>query len=177
MLITITGTPGSGKSTLGRILAQKLGYPFVSGGEMRGALAAKMRIDINELNRLGETGDTDTQVDNELIALCKDKDYVMDSYTAAHLFPQAFNVFVDANLDERARRKLKTKYKDESYDTLKHAKKAISERVASDLLRYKKHYNFNPYNHEHYDLILDSTKTSPEELVEQILKAVKKRNL
>jgi cytidylate kinase len=177
MIISITGTPGSGKTTFGKVLAGKLGFPFVSGGEMRGILAKKLGTDINGLNKLGESGDTDTQVDKELVKLVRGNDYVVDSYVGAYLFPEAFKVFVDADLDERARRKLKAKYSDESYDNIEQAKKAISSRVASDVMRYEKHYKFNPYETRHYDLILDSTHTSPEELAEAVLRAVQEKPL
>ena len=41
MIITISGLPGSGKSTIGKMLAKKLGYKFYSMGDLRGKIEKK----------------------------------------------------------------------------------------------------------------------------------------
>ncbi len=65
MIITISGLPGSGKSTVGKILAKKLGYEFMSLGDLRGKIAIDRGITIDELNHLGEKeGWTDKEVDD-----------------------------------------------------------------------------------------------------------------
>ena len=44
-----------------------------------------------------------------------------------------------------------------------------ARRVESDRQRYLAHYGLDPWKPEHYDLVLDSTNASPEELVAQVL--------
>jgi cytidylate kinase len=42
MLITIGGKNGSGKGTIGKLFAEKLGYKIISIGDMKRELAAQM---------------------------------------------------------------------------------------------------------------------------------------
>ena len=62
MKVTIGGMPGSGKSIVGRALAQVLGYKFYSMGDIRRELAKKRGLTISQYNDLEE--DTDTPVDD-----------------------------------------------------------------------------------------------------------------
>ena len=55
MIITISGIPGSGKTTVGRMLAEKLGYKFYSIGDLRGKMAMERGMTIDQLNELGKT--------------------------------------------------------------------------------------------------------------------------
>jgi len=50
MIITIGGEPGSGKSTVANIVAQKLGYKHYSTGDLRGEIAMRHGLTIDELN-------------------------------------------------------------------------------------------------------------------------------
>lgn len=50
--ITISGYPGAGKSTTGKLLASRLGYDFFSAGDFRRMAATKLGIDIDTLNYL-----------------------------------------------------------------------------------------------------------------------------
>ncbi|MCX6741353.1 MAG: AAA family ATPase, partial [Candidatus Parcubacteria bacterium] len=46
MIITLSGKPGSGKTTVAKILAEKLGYKFYSTGDLRGQMAMKRGLTI-----------------------------------------------------------------------------------------------------------------------------------
>lgn len=50
--ITISGYPGAGKSTNGKILASRLGYDFFSAGHFRREAAKELDVDIDTLNLL-----------------------------------------------------------------------------------------------------------------------------
>lgn len=50
--ITISGYPGAGKSTNGKILASRLGYDFFSAGHFRREAAKELGVDIDTLNIL-----------------------------------------------------------------------------------------------------------------------------
>ena len=78
MIITISGKPGSGKSTIAKIIAKKLKYDFFSAGDYRGEMAIKKGMTIDQLNKLGEKEDwTDKQVDDELKRISKKKDNIV----------------------------------------------------------------------------------------------------
>ena len=54
MIITIGGAPGSGKSTVGRMLATNLNIPFFSMGDIRRAYALERGLTIEQLNELAK---------------------------------------------------------------------------------------------------------------------------
>ena len=51
MQITIGGMPGSGKSTIGKMLAKSLGYKYYSIGEIRRELAQKRGLTMERVKR------------------------------------------------------------------------------------------------------------------------------
>ena len=64
MIISISGVPGSGKTSVAKIIADKLGMNFYSMGNMRGKMALDRGMTIDELNALGEKeAFTDAEVD------------------------------------------------------------------------------------------------------------------
>ena len=54
MIITLSGMPGSGKSTVAKILSKKLRMSRYYMGGIRREMARKMGLTIDELNKLGE---------------------------------------------------------------------------------------------------------------------------
>ncbi|MBI2112124.1 AAA family ATPase, partial [Candidatus Woesearchaeota archaeon] len=63
MIITISGTAGSGKSTVGKLLAKKLKYKHYSMGDLQRQIAEQRGITLLELGKLEET---DPSIDKEL---------------------------------------------------------------------------------------------------------------
>lgn len=171
-IITITGTPGSGKSTLAKLLSQKLGWQHYSIGDVRRKFAATKGITLIELNRLSESGeeDTDTQFDEYQKNLGEKEDhFVIDSRLGFHFIPTSIKLFVDADERVRAKRVGSREGVAEAATDTDDALQRNLERTQSDKARYLKYYNVNPFEKKHYDLVLDSTAMSPEELVEQII--------
>lgn len=175
MIITISGLPGSGKSTIGKMIAAKLGLTFYSMGDLRGKMATERGMTIDELNKLGETEAwTDKEVDDYQIALAKREDnFVIDGRLSWLFMPRAFKVFLTVTPEEGARRIFANQRPDE-----KPAGSAIElvsrnkDRVTSDRLRYEKWYQVRFDDPANYDLVLDTTTTKPEEVAEKVLAAV-----
>lgn len=178
MIITICGEAGSGKSSVGRELARRLGYRFYSIGDVRREMALKRGMSLAEFNRLGEREDfTDREVDGFQEELGKKEDnFVIIGRTSAHFIPHAFKLFLDADLDERARRVLQDSgnREEETYSSLEEAREAIRERRKSDELRYRKYYGINPFDKKGYDLVIDTTRISIGEVVDKILDVLRK---
>ncbi|RJQ15544.1 hypothetical protein C4573_05285 [Candidatus Woesearchaeota archaeon] len=173
MIITITGLPGSGKSTIGKMLAQKLGYTFISMGDLRGKLAVSKGLTIEQLNALGEKEDwTDKLIDEEFKQLATQDNLVIDSRVAFHFIPDSFKVFLTVAMEEGAKRILHQKRDDESYSHLQETILALEKRINSDALRYKKYYGFDFRDEKHYDIILDTTITKEEETLNKIMNAL-----
>ena len=176
MIVTISGLPGSGKSTVGRLLAKKIGYKFYSIGDLRGKWAMERGLSINELNRLGEKEEwTDRKADEYQAELGKKEDgFVIDGRLSFHFIPRSFKVFLTVSPETGAKRILSDDRPDEGAESLDGLAKDLEERVKSDDSRYRKIYGLDFRDREQYDLVVDTTELTPEETASRIEKAMGK---
>lgn len=184
MIISISGVPGSGKTSVAKILAERLGMNFYSMGGLRGKMATERGITIDELNALGETDPTtDTSVDDYQRELGKKEDgFVIEGRLSWHFIPHSFKIFLACDPKEAARRIFEASRKQErpdeaTYESTEAALRVIRDRVASDNLRYQKIYGLDYADPSHYDLTLDTTPMKgPAETAEKILQELQRRN-
>jgi len=175
MIITISGTAGSGKSTVGKLLAKKLGYRHYSNGDFMREMAEKRKISLLELSRLAEKDQSiDKEIDQRQIHLGKTKDnFVIDSRLGFHFIQNSVKIFLDADIEERARRILADKARKEQNIDLKTTKQNIEAREKSEKKRYKKYYGLNPYDKKYYDLVIDTGNLTPEQAASTVLRFIK----
>src|SRR3989338_1988464 len=179
MIITISGTAGSGKSTVGKLLAQKLGFKHYSMGDVQRQIAQEKGITLLELGKLEEHyRSIDKMVDQKQINLGKKEDhFVIDGRLSFHFIPNSFKIFLDGDIDVRAKRIFHDQLSDRSAEknfSLEDTKKKMKEREASEIKRYNKYYNINPYEKSHYDLIIDGTEMTIEKNADLIIAFIKK---
>ena len=124
-----------------------------------------------ELNRQHDVS-VDKIVDDELIKAGErdiDKDIIFDSRTAWHFIPKSFKVFLDVQEDEQARRLLGSGRTNENINlTHEEAKKNLKERWDLENDRFKEIYNFDNRDNSNYDLVVDTTGKTIEEVGELI---------
>ena len=171
MIITISGEAGSGKSTVGKIVAEKIGFKHYSIGDLLRELAVKKGISLLEISKLAESDRAvDDYLDNRQVELGKQKNLVLDSRLGFHFIPKSFKVFLTASQEEAARRIFSAQRDVEKENSsLKKTIENIRKRKASESLRYSKLYNADPYDESNYDLVIDTTKLSPEEVAKKIV--------
>jgi len=185
MIISISGKPGSGKTTLANNLAKKLKMKEYYMGKIRREMAKERGITLNELDKLGEkSGFSDIPIEEYIKKLGKEKDnFIIQSRTAFHFIPASIKIFLDVNLEEGARRIIEEQKKsnkarnEDLYKDLKDAKKKIRERIKSDIKRYKKYYKIEPYDIKNYDFVLDTTKLTIPEVAEKVLEYIKSKHI
>lgn len=180
MIITISGVPGSGKTSVGKILAEKLGYNFYSMGDLRGKMALERGMTIDQLNELGEKDHTtDTSVDEYQKELGQKEDnFVVEGRLSWNFIPHSFKIFLDCEPMEAARRvqaSHRERPDEKISDDLSVIRAELDARIGSDLRRYSSIYNINHMDKSHYDLVMDTTESkSAEETAEKILAAIQK---
>ncbi|TAL20049.1 hypothetical protein EPN90_01745 [Patescibacteria group bacterium] len=184
MIISIAGDPGSGKTSVARLLSGRLGWPWYSMGDLRGKMALERGLTIDELNQLGETDPaTDTAVDDYARRLGEtDNNFVIEGRLAWHFIPHSFKVFLSCEHKEAGRRVYGAKKRDPSrrdepaYSSPEEAEREIKKRIESDARRYLKHYGVVFNDQKNFDLVIDTTAhKKPEQTVEKILAALKTR--
>jgi len=178
MKITISGTPGSGKSVVGRYLSKKLNLKYYGIGELMREFASKHKLDLISLDKLLEKNKKLDKKFNEHIKRLDNKNnFVIDSRIGFLFIRNAVNIFLDADLDLRAKRIFKDKRKLESYKTIKDVKKGISKRLMLERKRFKKLYNVDFTDLKNYDLVINTTGMNVMIISNIILKYLNKNGI
>ncbi|MFA7707581.1 MAG: cytidylate kinase family protein [Candidatus Pacearchaeota archaeon] len=176
MKISVSGIIGSGKSSVAKILAEKLKYNYYSVGGFMREIALKRGISIHELSKLAEkTIELDEELDNMQKNLNNKDNLVMDSRLGFYFLPSSYKIFLIVSLDEAARRILDAKRGDEPYSNLEECEEYIKTRANSEKIRYKQYYNIDFPNLSDFDLVIDTTNKPIEEVIEEILRKVEER--
>lgn len=177
MIITITGNLGSGKSTVAKLVAHKLSYKHYSTGDFMRQMAAERSVDLLTLNKLAEK---DKSIDKELDKRQKNigneqDNFVIDARLGWRFIPHSAKIFLEVDDKEAARRIFSDQRKEEKkYGSLQEALENIKKRKESEVKRYKDLYNLDYYNRKNYDLVVDTTKISAEQVAQKIIDFVKK---
>lgn len=163
-VITITGLPGSGKSSTADEVARILGYKrFSSGDFWRKEIAQKQGLSIEELNfRAEKDPSLDTLLDEAVKHAGEKEHIVIDSRLAFHWIPDAFKVFLRIDphtAAERAYAHIVTNGRvTQTADSVDDLYQKTLKRVDSERLRYKKLYDVDYMDESQYDFVIDTTK-------------------
>jgi CMP/dCMP kinase len=170
--IALSGELGSGKSSVSERLADALGARRVSTGEAQRLIAWERGISTLELNRLAEADPTiDDEIDSVFRSLASVQEpLVVDSRLAWHFLPDAFKVHLVVDPAEAASRVLhRADSQAERYGSLPEALAKIGDRVESERRRFQAVYGIDIFRLRNYDLVVDTTQASPDEVTERIL--------
>ena len=169
-IITISGKPGSGKSSTADRVAELLGYTRYSSGDLVREITRKHKITLKDYNNRAEQNpEMDMQIDEELRKFRDNRDIVIDSRLGFYWIPESFKVYLDLDPDVAIARI----YKDanvnvgrsesgEGTSDMTTVIDEVEERLQNERRRFKKLYNVNPYNIENFDLIVDTSRHSPQ---------------
>ncbi len=175
--IALAGDLGSGKSTVSKILIEKTGATYYSTGTVCRALAKKHGMSIDEFNVYMETHpEVDKEIDDGLCALSKESgDYIVDSRMAFHFVEGSFSVYLATDPIVSATRILNDNRDVERFASVEEAASRIRIRRTSENKRYFEKYGVHITDLRNYDLVLDTTYLTPEEVAEAILHSLKAR--
>lgn len=172
MIITISGKPCTGKSTMAEIFVKKYNFERIYAGAVFKSVAREMGIDITELSGSDKIIEIDYRVDDELKNIYKNRfneNLLIESRTSWSFMLDAFNVFIDVSDDVMAERLFKSERSAlERGSSLAEAKAKVMERYNKDVERYKKLYDIDCNNLSNYDLVLDNSNLTPEETADKI---------
>lgn len=177
MIITISGLPGSGKTTVGKLLAKKLGMRFYSIGDLRGRMAIERGLTIDQLNEIGMKEKwTDKEADEYQRKLGEtEDDFVIESRLGFFFIPKSVKIFLDVDPRKAAERIFRDNRPDEKRKgTIEEVASSIRKRMKNDVARYRKYYKVDFLDESQYDIIIDTTNLTPDQVVERIMNGIKK---
>jgi predicted cytidylate kinase len=169
VLITISGLPGSGKTTVARLVADELGLEHVYAGNIFRQQAAAHGLSLEEYLRRAET---DPSIDRELDRRMQERaargDAVLEGRLAAFMAEQAgvpaLRVFLDASEEVRAER-ITGREGGQATQRLRETQ----AREASDRKRYRDLYGVDYHDKDRYDLVIDTDHRTPADLAGEIV--------
>ncbi|HEU0155437.1 MAG TPA: cytidylate kinase family protein [Stellaceae bacterium] len=164
-IVTVAGSPGSGKSSTARALAQLLGFRHFSSGDLFRQFAAERGLSIEAMNISAEAQrDIDLEVDNLLQEMYRtDERLVIDSRMAWHWMPQSFKVFLVLDPQTAAERIFAQLRREgrlsEDAQSVEEVRRSIDRRSASERRRYRALYRVDMADPLNFNIVVN-TKNS-----------------
>ena len=172
MKITISGLPGSGTTTTGKLLADKLGVPFYSAGDIFRKMAREKNMTLEQFSAYAQKHEEiDMLIDSTQRELAKKiKEGVLEGRLSGWMVEDAdLKVWLYAG--ERTRYERISKREGKSFEEISRVTRV---REKSERERYRKFYGIDINDMSIYHLVLNSEKYSPEDMVEIIICALKR---
>lgn len=169
MIITISGSPGTGTTTLARGLSAELGIRWVNSGDLFRKIASEKNVSVKDLNRLAERGpEIDYLIDDAQKSLAKAGPGIFEGRLSGHLLNADLKVALKTPLKIRAERIANRESK-----LLEDSLAETRAREESEARRYMKYYNIDISNLAIYDIVVDSGKFDERGTLNIVLAAVR----
>jgi len=168
-IITLSGKPGSGKSSTADKVAELLQYTRHSSGDMVRSVLKRNGLTLEQYNNQAASNhDLDDQIDEELRKLRDLNDIIVDSRLGFYWLPESFKVYLDLDIDVATARIYNDVSSNESRQgvgtsstSLSDVSHQVKDRMQTEQTRFKKLYGVDPYDERHFDLIIDTSRHNP----------------
>lgn len=169
-IITISGKPGSGKSSTADKVANLLNYTRYSSGDMVRNMLAREHLTLAQYNTQAmDDHALDEKIDTFLRNLRNKNDIVIDSRLGFYWIPESFKVYLDLDIQVATVRIFKDAMNNnmrtkggELANSLDLVARQVKTRMDTEQSRFKNLYGIDPYNSEHFDLVIDTSRHSPQ---------------
>lgn len=184
LIISLNGQEGSGKSTIAKMIAEKLGIPRYYMGQMFRDMALERGMDLVEFRKICDADPSfDKKVDDYIVKLSEEQNrFVIESRTAWHFIPQSLKIYLQVNplaAAERILKALSAKHnrnnEDTNLDTVENIRQSILRRRKEDSERYFALYGIRQDDERNYDFILDTTNLSINEVFGKVMEFIENK--
>lgn len=173
--ITITGDLYSGKSSVAKGACEAMDYTYFSVGELQRKLAVEKGMSIMEYNDYMFHNNLDHEVDNRTMQIgIENENFIFDARLAWHFIPNSFKIYFKVDIDIAVERAMKSKRgKSENYASRQEAKERIIGRRRLEVTRFNEMYNIDIDNDSNYDLVIDTSHMTMEEVIEKTIEKLR----
>jgi len=170
-IITITGDLGSGKSTVSKLLQERLNFDYIYTGKIQRMIADRYNMTTMELNKYSEIHpEIDEEIDSTFKSLKNSSHLIVDSRMAWFFIPQSFKVYLQTDLMVAISRiSADSQRISESYSSKEEAARLITARKESENKRYMVLYGADSSDLSNFDLVIDTSNISPEQVADLII--------
>ena len=176
-IISLAGDLAAGKGTVSDILIKELNYGIYRNGEYARKLARNMKLDITSFNAfLAEHPEIDLQIEKSAAEYAREHDnFIIDARLGWYAVPESYKVYLKVDIDVAAQRAFNdpNRKSTESFETVEEQKADMIRRYKMENERYWKLYHVHKEDMSNYDLVIDTTKLTPEEIANQIIEKYK----
>ncbi|MFW6320823.1 MAG: (d)CMP kinase [Halohasta sp.] len=170
LLITVSGPPGCGATTLCNRLSAAIDCPYVSGGDIFRELAEENGISLNQQIAEADTSDSiDRALDERLQQIAEkwgsaDKPFILESRLAGWLAGDHadLRLWLDAPEDVRLDR----------IEGRVETQAEMRVREVSEAGRYQSYYDIDVSDREFYDLIINTARWDKEGVFQLVRAAI-----
>ena len=156
---------------MGKKIAENLQLNYYSTGKAFRELAQEYRMSLEEFTQYVEDNpQIDEKLDDKIILIAKKGDVIIESQLSGHLLENIadFKILLSAPLEIRVKR-----IAERDGVLYEEALKETKLRERSELNRFKKLYQYDLENMEVYDLNIDTSNLTIEEVVQKILEFIR----
>lgn len=171
-IISISGELASGKGTVSKILMKDLDYGIYRNGEYARKLAKDMGLDITGFNIYVENHpEIDQQIEKSASEYAKTHDnFIIDARLGWYAVPYSFKVYLKVDINVSAERAFNdpNRKDTERFSSVAEQKEDIIKRYNLENERYWNLYKIRKEDMSNYDLVIDTTNLTPEEVANKI---------
>jgi len=174
-LVTISGPPASGTSTLTQNLAEELDFEVINGGDIFRRIASERNLTLAELTELSEEDDSiDKELDERL-------EQIINAHMAGERTPDGDGLIVESrlagwhangNADLSVYLHAPIKIRAERIDKREESVEELAEREKSEAKRYKQYYGIDISDLSIYDVTIDTSQSSIDNTFETVLSKI-----
>ena len=173
MIITLGGLPGSGKTTVARILADKLKLEYINAGDIFRNLAAKKGMTLEEFGFFAERNpNIDKAIDKKLLEIARRDNVILEGRLAGIMLElndvEALKIWLEAPLEVRVDR---ISGRDTKSSEASLADTQMREKSEWD--RYYNIYHVDIRDLGVYNLVIQTQDRQPEDIADEIIKRFK----
>jgi len=159
--LTIGGLPGTGTTTVAKLLREELGIRYVYTGDIFREMARERKMEVAEFgDYVREHPEIDRELDRRQVELARESDIIIEGrlagYMAHHHGVEAYKIWLHATPEIRAERVAGRESKTTERVLAENTRREDGER-----LRYMEIYDYDIRDTSFYDIDIDSGRYLP----------------